>query len=167
MFLWNLRRELVPKYSFSIPSEEAIAKISSLGPLISIGAGTGYWERLVANCGGDILAFDYAPPGRGENKYGHETSWYPVQKGGPKTLPQYPGRSLFLSWPPYQTDMGEKCIRSNQGPYLVYIGEGKYGCTGTDRMHDYIRAHYDLMEFVRIPSWPDIRDGVYLYRKST
>lgn len=46
-------------FAFSVPSPEALQLISDLGlPVVSAGAGTGYWEFLLQNRGVDVVAFD-------------------------------------------------------------------------------------------------------------
>ena len=54
-----LRRSLRRRYSYSIPSEEALQAIASIGePMVEIGAGKGYWAKLLQEKGVDIVATD-------------------------------------------------------------------------------------------------------------
>lgn len=47
------------KFSFSIPSHEAIKAVCDLKlPIVSAGAGTGYWEFLFQKNGIKIVSFD-------------------------------------------------------------------------------------------------------------
>jgi hypothetical protein len=54
-------------FSYAVPSEAALRVIKRYSPhgIVEIGAGTGYWARLLSNAGVDIQAFDTAPPLRG------------------------------------------------------------------------------------------------------
>ena len=47
---------------FAVPNQAAIDIISALGPIIEVGAGTGYWAALLRHAGVDIVAFDEHPP---------------------------------------------------------------------------------------------------------
>jgi hypothetical protein len=53
---------LVHSYSEAIPTLKALQLLASLSPLVEIGAGSGYWARLLADCGADIVASDIAAP---------------------------------------------------------------------------------------------------------
>ena len=44
------------------PDPSALEVLCSLGPLIEIGAGTGYWAYRLRQLNTDILAFDQRPP---------------------------------------------------------------------------------------------------------
>ena len=57
------RRELVVRYSWSVPTPEAVASIAAHGPLVDPMAGSGYWSYLLDLAGVDVVAFDRLPPG--------------------------------------------------------------------------------------------------------
>ena len=51
--------------SFGIPSAAALEAIARHGPIIEVGAGTGYWAGLLQAMGVDIIAFDAEPTSTG------------------------------------------------------------------------------------------------------
>lgn len=53
-----LGEPLCKKYAWAIPDERALQILASFSPLIEIGAGRGYWARLLRDQGVNILAFD-------------------------------------------------------------------------------------------------------------
>jgi hypothetical protein len=53
-----LGEPLCRKYSWAIPDERALNILGKFAPLIEIGAGSGFWARLLRDRGFDILAFD-------------------------------------------------------------------------------------------------------------
>jgi len=63
---WHLSlaiRELAcGRYAWAVPCTEALTALRRLSPLVEIGAGTGYWARLLAGHGADVAAYDLAPP---------------------------------------------------------------------------------------------------------
>jgi hypothetical protein len=46
----------------------------------------------------------------------------------------HPGRTLFLSWPPFQQDVGARILMAYKGNRVIYIGEAE-GHTGDDELH--------------------------------
>jgi hypothetical protein len=63
----KLRNTLVAKTAWAVPSEAALNRILECGPVVEVGAGTGYWAALLANRGGNIIAYDIAPPDGGRS----------------------------------------------------------------------------------------------------
>ncbi len=53
---------LIAAYSHAVPNLEALRVLGGLAPLLEIGAGSGYWARLLKDLGTDILAYDPAVP---------------------------------------------------------------------------------------------------------
>src|SRR4051794_33637665 len=53
---------LFERYAHAVPTSEALQALIELGPLLEIGAGAGYWARLVRDLGGDVIATDTAAP---------------------------------------------------------------------------------------------------------
>lgn len=140
------RREVQLRYSWAIPSTEAIARLVALSPLVEVGAGTGYWSSLIADAGGDIVAFDSHPAGLPsyyvggtmENPVWHsdQRPFYPVAVGSAaEVAAAYPERTLFLCWPPNNEPMAADAIAAYHGAggrRVVYVGE-VHGVTGDAR----------------------------------
>ena len=47
--------------AFAVPSERALDLLASYAPLVEMGAGTGYWARLLQLRGVQVAAFDSVP----------------------------------------------------------------------------------------------------------
>lgn len=94
-------------YSWAIPDQEAVDFLAGLGPIVEIGAGTGYWARCITEAGGDVIAYDLCGGEMGtdvqENHWHRDDSWhwFDVQEGGPEVAAAHPDRALLLCWPPY------------------------------------------------------------------
>ncbi|XP_019615940.1 PREDICTED: uncharacterized protein LOC109463529 isoform X2 [Branchiostoma belcheri] len=81
-------------FAFSVPSRQALDLIVGLKrPLVSVGAGVGYWEFLLQQTGCDVLAFD------SNELYPEGLRYIDVKKGGPEVLVSHGERVLFLAWP--------------------------------------------------------------------
>lgn len=170
------RRELVQRFAWSIPNEEALVTMSVLGPVLDPIAGSGYWARLLQNRGVDVVATDLAPPESfGKNHYHNQDGnpgfeWTTVEQMDvvPAVRKHGRGRALFLSWPPYDDSTGHRALLAHKlvgGTTVVYVGEGRGGCTGDDRFHDLLDAAYDVAHEVALPQWPGIHDRLTVYRR--
>lgn len=115
---------LSQRYSYVYPDERVLEMLSALGPLVEIGAGTGYWAGRLRSRGVDIVAFDLAPPNLDKyNRYhGRTPAWSPVLTGDQTILPEYSDRALFLCWPPLFSDLGS-CLSFYRGRLVAYIGD--------------------------------------------
>lgn len=178
--IWQDRKELVRQFSFAIPSPEALEFVAAyMGPRgVEMGAGTGYWCSLLSQLGIDMVAYDIAPPMLVPNKYHapydqndemiKETipCFFDVSFGEPEILKQHGDRTLFLCWPPYESDMAYQSLMSYPGSRLIYIGEGDGGCTGDDAFHAEFYEHTGNWEQVAtfaLPHWDGMHDIVYVY----
>jgi hypothetical protein len=58
------RPQWTASYTLSVPTEPALGAIAEASPhgVVEVGAGTGYWARLLHDCGVDVVAYDLAPP---------------------------------------------------------------------------------------------------------
>lgn len=162
-----LRRPLCRRYSFAIPSEEAVRAIAALpGPIVELGAGTGYWASLIAGEGGDITAYDKYPPGRARNRYGFREAFFPVRRGTPDTLKQGKVKwgTLFLCWPCYNTDFALQALCAFEGSHVAYVGEGGGGCTGNDEFHMEL-SRWSERRAIPIPQWWGLNDTLTIYQR--
>jgi hypothetical protein len=128
---------LAQRYAYVFPSDSALAMLAGLGPLVEIGAGTGYWAHRLRSIGVDIVAFDQAPLG-GEraNRYHPRTRpWTHVEQGDQTVLAGYADRCLFLCWPPLFSSLGD-CLTYYCGETLAYIGDEGYRTARLDHLHE-------------------------------
>jgi hypothetical protein len=128
---------LSQRYSYVFPSMSVLAMLSELGPLVEMGAGTGYWAYKLRSMGVDIVAFDQAPPdGERVNRYHAKTeTWTQVLRGDQTVLSGYSNRALFLCWPPLFSALGE-CLSYYGGDTVAYIGDDGYRTVRLDHLRD-------------------------------
>jgi hypothetical protein len=162
------RDEASKRYAWAVPDEAAIAAIVNHSPygVVEIGAGTGYWAKLLYDAGCDVAAFDLNPPGEPPRQSGPDVNtwhadqepWYPVEYGMSTAVQYYPQRTLLLVWPPYGDVMAYHAAVQYEGDTIVYVGEGSGGCTADGRFHKLVGAdpcwHYDD-DFNDLESDPD------------
>jgi len=128
---------LAQRYAYVVPSDSALAMLAGLGPLVEIGAGTGYWAHRLRAIGVDIVAFDQAPVDRERtNRYhGRSRPWTHVEQGDQTVLPDHADRGLFLCWPPLFSSLGD-CLTHYGGDTVACIGDGGYRTARLDYLNE-------------------------------
>lgn len=163
----NNRDCLVAKYSWAIPNDNAIRLLASMGPVIEIGAGNGYWSHLIAKAGGSITAYDPKPGKHHIDSDGRV--WHPVLEGGvEKVQTDHKKHTLLLVWPPYNTPMAfDALLRFIQigGQTLAYVGEGEGGCTADDDFFKLLHDNFEPVGDAPLPQWEGIHDHLTVYRR--
>jgi hypothetical protein len=157
-------------WAWAVPNEEAIAMLVRHSPIVEIGAGTGYWARLAAQAGADIVAYD-SRVGQKGRRTRRGTCWvakcgayFPVRRGGSYMVRYHRRRTLFLCWPPYKSRMAEKALAGYQGRKVIYIGENG-GCTASDEFHAMLEREWEMVDVIRIPQWHGIHDRMEVYQR--
>lgn len=127
---------LAQHYAYVLPSDSTLTMLAGLGPLVEMGAGTGYWAHRLRSIGVDIVAFDHAPvDGERPNRYHSGTRpWAHVEQGDQTVLRGYADRCLFLCWPPLFSSLGD-CLTYYCGDTIAYIGDGGHRTARLDQLH--------------------------------
>ena len=153
----DIRQELVHKYAYAVPTQQAIDRIHKFaGSIVEIGAGTGYWAMLLAQAGVEVHAYDNAL---------RDSLFFPVQIGSVRSVQYHPEAALMLCWPPYRKQMANNALRSYQGSQLIYIGEDDYGCCANDAFFNRLEREWNCVDTVSIPQWDSVHDYVWLYER--
>lgn len=168
----KLRDKLVSKYSWAIPTEEAIRQIALFSPVVEMGAGTGYWASLLKKAGVDVVAYDRSPPGSTKSLTAACNPWHigskqhtKILQGTPETLKEHAYKTLFLCWPP-RGSMAAECLRHWNGRFLVHVGEFG-GVTSNEKFRDSIEKDYGLLSTVSIPRWPGMNDMLTIWKRKS
>jgi hypothetical protein len=128
---------LAQRYSYVYPTPGILAMLSELGPIVEVGAGTGYWAYRLRMLEVDVVAYDQAPPdGELVNRYHARTeTWTPVREGDQTVLLRHPDRALFLCWPPLYSSLGN-CLSYYRGDVLAYIGDSGFRTAALDHLEE-------------------------------
>lgn len=163
------RSNLIQKFSFAIPTIDAIRGITKYSPIIEIGAGTGYWAFLIEQYGGKIVAFDNNQRNKDWiNAEKHEyftKNWFDVKYGTEKEIDNYPGHTLFLCWIEYCAEYGLNCLKRYKGKYFIHIGESEGGCCATDGFFEYLNKNFKEIDHLSIPRWYGLHDYLNVYKR--
>jgi acetyltransferase-like isoleucine patch superfamily enzyme len=153
------RRAFVERWGFSIPCAEAVAALRTLGPLVEIGCGAGYWSALLRNAGHDVVATDREAHGSGGCGEAQ-------QMGAVEAVERFPDRDVFCSWP----TAGEPWAlgaawRLAPGRAFALIGDGPGGMTGTRGFYRYLATRFDKLAEIDLPNFPQHTDRLTIWRK--
>ncbi|MBI4533314.1 MAG: tetratricopeptide repeat protein, partial [Candidatus Melainabacteria bacterium] len=165
----NARQVLTGKYSWAVPTEAALKAIVDCGDIVEVGAGTGYWAALLRQRGGSIVAYDSHPVPSSGNKWhwGASKGWTEILPGNEAVAKDYPNHTLMLCWPPCGQPMAYNALKAFTGSRLIYIGEGPDGITGNAAFHELLAKDWRLERTIKIPTWREQSDAVYIYRRRT
>lgn len=142
-----VRERLVRRYAYGIPNDDALDVIAAASPagVIELGAGTGYWARLLHERGVHVVAYDRSPPGSGTNRFVDEdVMWFRVGPDDQRTVSAHADRTLLLVWPTWNETWPADAVAAFHaagGTTLVFVGEGPGGLTGDSALHAQLGAY--------------------------
>jgi hypothetical protein len=170
-FIEYSRAKLLGKYSWAIPGPEAIAALAAHGKIIEVGAGSGYWARVLTEAGADVIATDdmsWNP----ENVGGFQIDnarWHPVERmDASAAAAAYPDRLLLFVWPPRETGMALKAVKAHYragGTHVAYVGERGNACTGSIMLEHRLASLYHRPIAISIPQWDHVRDYLRIFTR--
>jgi hypothetical protein len=174
------------RYSWAVPNGAALDAIAKHSPkgVVEIGAGGGYWAKMLRDRGVDVIAYDPAPPGRGEPEWHSGKAWSEVLLGDHTAVLGHPDRTLLTVWPSCSEGWAAAALELFSGDTVVYVGEGPGGCTADDRFHSLLGEHsgcwcfsgecdctpapeplFGEVDSVDIPQWWGIHDRLKIYKR--
>ena len=172
--LERIRKRLVSAYAFAVPSRAVLEAIAIHGPVVEMGAGTGYWAWLLRQLGVSVIAYDRnasAPPSWSEVLHGDAQS---VLSDSESAVHQ---RALFLCWPPLgeaqqerpeasssSPGLADEALALYQGAIVHSVGEWR-GRTGSPLFHDTLERDWQLIECLALPQWPGFQDELRIWKR--
>ena len=157
------REELVQEYAWAIPNEEAIETVAEHAPIVEVGAGAGYWAWCVEQLDVRIVATDPEPPWNDPyTEIITKTATEAIECAREVFVDGY---TLFLCWPPYEDSMAADAVEAFQGDTLIYVGQGRCGCTGDERLHRLLYEGWELIETVAIPTFLGFNDRLEVWSR--
>jgi hypothetical protein len=169
-------------YAWAIPNEEAVKKIASFAPIAEIGAGLGYWAKLISDFNrqntdfimGGITAYDTHEQGK-QNDWGrsfykvHPISGETGKRLHPLEWTSAADYTLFVCWPSQKDDgkVLKDCLDLYKGNTLLYVGHWR-GLNPFDRRMghaDEPGVEWVMKEKVEIPTWHPMTDALYVFQR--
>ena len=161
------RGEFTDRYGFAVITPEAIDRIAELTgdrEVLEVGAGNGYLAHRLAQAGVNVLPTDAHRPEESNYRLGNVQHTDIINIDAETAIRQLPDMDLLWSWP-CRDEASGKALQSHEGQTLIYIGEQDDGCTGGDLFNQVLEERFTPVEFIRIPSFPDVHDCVGIYRR--
>ncbi len=157
--------DLAQRYAYVVPDERSISMLSALGPIVEIGAGTGYWAYRLRARGVDVIAFDQAPPdGERANRYHAPTAtWSDVIAADHTVLIEHSDRALFLCWPPLYSSLGDS-LASYNGNTVALIGDGGHRTARIRGLNDAFSA-VSVMSVRALEPFPGATPTLSIWRR--
>jgi hypothetical protein len=154
--------------SWHIPTQELVDAIKKYSPIVSVGCGFGYTEKLAEKEGADIILTDISPDI--QNKWCiSDKMEFPngvLSMDAKSAIKSFKDRNVFMAWPPYNNPMAYEVVKTMKvGRYLVYVGESEGGCTGDSNFFDMLNNKFSEVDDIYLPSWDGIYDNAKVYRK--
>lgn len=168
---YHVRSPVCDHMSFAIPAPQCLDLVAEYGPIVEIGAGTGYWAWCLRQMGVDVIAFDRYPPqthprdndyAKGRNAW-FRCWWTDVLRGDATHARRYPDRSLLLVWP-YMDDMAVRALNAYTGDTVIFVGEERAACANEAFFLE-LEKSWDRIRDVAIPQWPGIHDEMWVLKR--
>lgn len=148
---------------------EVLVKFLGTKRVVDVGAGTAWLSKYFFNRGIDITPYDVYE----DDKYQYQANklaFMDINKA--RVNGDYPEADvIILSWPCYSSSFAETVLRSmRKGQYVIYQGEGPYGCTANDDFHNLLGDENEFKE-IDLPiaglhvRFDGIHDDWYVYQK--
>jgi len=161
------RRHFSINVSWSLPCTEAVEAIASscwrtwpTTGIIDVCAGTGYWAAVLLQAGLQVTAVDIQPPRPRNFRFPRSEV---LCMDGVHALACYPGRDVFMSWPPYDDPFGANVVRAMKpGQRLYFVGEYE-GCTGDGYLFRVLEEDFTEIQNVNIPRFEALYDSLFIY----
>lgn len=154
------RTKCIEKYGFAVPTEKILREILKVSPkgILEVGAGTGYWSKLLQLLGADVIACD-----DGSGVYPFKIgAFFQIEPVGYQQIfrrKEVHERTLLAVWPSVDN---LKIFNGYKGDTVAYVGEINDGCTGYDPE---IEKTWEMVKQVEIPVWEGIHDSLGIFKR--
>ena len=164
-----LRDAFVEKFGFAVLTARAVAELVGLvgedAQIVEVGAGSGYWASELYAAGLDVRPTD---PGHMDAMWsGLRPNEYGYVEGltGVEAVEEYgPGFTLMMVWPAMDSWPADT-LEAYRGDEVILCGEPRGGCTGTTRLFDILKAGWDEVGHIGIPTFPMVHDSITVWRR--
>jgi len=149
-----LRDKVINKFGFGLPSRELLDVLEQHQPIVEIGAGTGYFTKLMKNRGIDVIGTDI---GIGQRFAAGSLDPQQLRMQAKTAVRRYRDRTVFCSWPSLWETWFRQALRAMRiGQKLIVIEED---ACAEDSTWEYRDQSFDkLGDWIALPAWPMMND---------
>lgn len=139
---FSLRGPYNKRYGFTLISKESMDALCNFlqgKKVLDAGSGTGFLSQAIADrrCAQSIVAAEWD----GKKGYGFERILRRDFAGDATTLLPGDFDVVLLCWPNYDSPFAANVVGAmKKGQILIYLGEGRFGCTANDQFFNAIDA---------------------------
>lgn len=155
-----LFRKAARYYSFALLNEAAIERLCSLGPIMDMGCGAGYWTWRLRERGVDIIGIEPRPdPVR---PYIHDRI-----QGDHRMAAAHASRALLMIWPTQGAHWPARAVESYSGRTVAYVGDPTFSLTANKRFPLALsRGGFRAATTIPINSWSHVEhDSLTIYKR--
>lgn len=157
--VWMARDDFVKKWSWAVPSKDAIAAIAAFvgtDTLLEVGAGSGLWARLLHEHV-KVWATDRDP---------WPNAYYHIEPlDGVDAVCEFRPQALMFCWPHFSDSWDAAALAAFKGNKVIYIGEDEGGCTGSPDFHSLLDREFEIISRHEIPQFRSIHDALFLFSR--
>lgn len=163
------RSDFVKQYAWTITDPETVAFVAeySRGRLVDPMAGTGFWAYVLRQVGVSVVAYDLNPPAADHERnhwHRHSASHVDIIEADARhAVRRHADRTLFLSWPPYDSPIGAETLAAYEGDRVIFVGEDEGGCCGDDALFDALARDWVKVAEHTPVQWDGMHDIVHAY----
>lgn len=165
---WQLVREyqLIRNYAEAVPNTAALNALCQLGPLLEIGAGTGYWARLLQDRGVDVLPVDVGADHRRSWGLG-ESPWTDLVEADHRAVAVHTARVPFVCWPPRPRGFMPELLQLATQDTLALVTDGPAPFPEhADPLYSALEAGgWTRALRQALPSWPGRYDHLAIWKR--
>ena len=180
------------KYAWAIPDERALRICAHFGPLVEMGAGAGYWARLLRERGVIISAYDKDVDDDCKAAGVGVKPFTKIEKGGPEMLSLFPNATLLMIYPDDCEEQSDELtlsmasLQNYQGDTVIHVGEwlgstltlSMEGQESPDNVYPWGRstspdfqivmeASFHRVLQVTLPNWGSVRNVLTVWKRTT
>ncbi len=158
------------KLSYCIPSVKTYEMIynymrdNDLTTILSIGSGSGFFELHLQdylnlkNLPCDIIASDIVLS---------ETQYMPIEQiDAESATEKYKNIDILLiPFPEYNKDWAYNALKKFKGDSVIYIGEGRGGCTADDQFHEYLDKEFEEISRDHMLQFNGYHIGIFINKR--
>jgi len=164
-----LRHVAVSLWGFAVPDRIALGIIQKHSPegVVEIGAGSGYWAKLLRILRVPVAAYD-SRTGTYQHgfKFGSHSEVEIATHEKALAGGAHREKTLLLSWPDYDESWPNETLSLYKGNTLVYIGEWG-GCTGDRKFHETLDQGWETVKEYQVPTWWGLHESLYVLKRKT
>jgi hypothetical protein len=150
--------DFIDKYSFVTPPAIAIAEIKKfvgIDKVLEVGAGLGFWAKLLRLIDIDVLATDRSI---------YPTIYTFIEKiDGVEAVKKYKDKNVLMMIWPEDENWVDETLQNFTGNKMIFAGN--HDCCATEKFYERCSNEWNNIKSIETPAWFDSNCDVKLYER--